>query len=117
MDSKKVLEKLVKIAESQQKAINKLAQQVGLQPPPTGLTPAAPAHDVITALKTHLPANVQRLVDLANPGTKVVGNSVQLATKPGGNTQAVMNAVSKTLADLVSKNLVAGGPFTVSLLG
>ncbi len=117
MDSKKVLEKLVKIAENQQKVINKLAQQAGLQPPPTGLAPATPGHDVIAALKSHLPANVQSVINLASPDTKVVGNSVQVATKPGGNTQAVMNAISKTLSDLVSKNLVAGGPFTVALLG
>lgn len=32
MDSKKVIEKLVKIAENQQKIINKLAQQAGLTP-------------------------------------------------------------------------------------
>lgn len=32
MDSKKVIEKLVKIAENQQKIINKLAQQAGLMP-------------------------------------------------------------------------------------
>jgi len=36
MDSKKVLEKLVKIAENQQKIIMKLAQQVGDQAQPMG---------------------------------------------------------------------------------
>lgn len=33
MDSKKVIEKLVKIAEKQQKIINKMAQDMGMAPP------------------------------------------------------------------------------------
>lgn len=36
MDSKKVIEKLVKIAENQQKIINRLAQQAGMVPPQGG---------------------------------------------------------------------------------
>lgn len=35
MDSKKIIEKLVKIAENQQKIINKLAQEAGLVPAAT----------------------------------------------------------------------------------
>lgn len=35
MDSKKVIQKLIKIAENQQKIINKLAQQIGTAPAPT----------------------------------------------------------------------------------
>lgn len=46
MDSKKVLEKLVKIAENQQKIINKMAQEMGMVPPGQGgATPLGGASD------------------------------------------------------------------------
>lgn len=109
MDSKKVIEKLVKIAETQQKVIQKLAQQAGLQPPPTALRPATPTHNVLGKLQEVAP-QLMALVEVA--GSKQLGNELHLKFKPGA-TQATLQGLLAKLQELTTKNEVAGGPFTI----
>jgi hypothetical protein len=106
MDSKKVIETLVRIATNQQKIINKLAD--GLQPPPTALEPATPSHNVLAKLVEAAP-QLMALVDLSQ--SRLVGFELQLKLKPGAN-QATPQQVAAKANELASKNLVAGGPFT-----
>lgn len=63
MDSKKVIEKLVKIAESQQKIINKLAQTLAAPPAPAGTAPSGVGPD-LTAVKSGI---VKHLVQVGVP--------------------------------------------------
>ena len=106
MDTKKVIEKLVKIAEKQQQIINKLAQ---IQTPPTGLHPAAPTHNVLGKLQEVAP-DLMKLVDVVN--SRQSGNHLQLKFKPGA-TGATVQALQHKVDELVNKVEVAGGPFTV----
>lgn len=125
MDSKKVIEKLIKIAQKQQKIIEKLAQDgtrpveftVGDAPANLGQAPAAapnpnpPATNLkpSTAPKTAkrtiweaLPHNVQAaLFDL-----REAGNEMHVRFKPGQQTQANYDAVLKTMQDLTNKNML-----------
>lgn len=124
MDSKKVIEKLLKIAANQQKIIMKLAQQQGLppdslpnsqvsmtpgqaappaaQPPPTSLEPAktqkTPAKALLEALA---PAVRQTLVN-----AEVHGGDMVVRFQPGKATQPNYDAVFKTLQDLTNKNVI-----------
>lgn len=101
MDSKKVIEKLVAIAEKQQKIINKLAQaQTGdltqhLDPNKTPKTPAR-------ALLDALPANVRSLV----VNIEAHGQDMMVMFKPGAKTQANYDVILKTLQDLTNKSLI-----------
>lgn len=106
MDTKKVIEQLVKIADKQQQIINKLAQ---IQTPPTDLHPAAPSHDVIAALHKAAPA-AMKLVDPS--GSRLAGDKVQLKFLPGA-TQQTVQTLQQTVDHLVRTNAVAGGPFTI----
>jgi hypothetical protein len=127
MDSKKVIEKLIKIAQTQQKIIEKLAQQVappgepeltvGDAPANLGQAPAAapnpnppatnlkPSTAPKTAKKTiweALPHNVQAaLFDL-----REVDNEMHVRFNPGQQTQANYDAVLKTMQDLTNKNML-----------
>ena len=109
MDSKKVIEKLVRIAANQQKIINKLAQQAAMQPPAQGLAPATPTHDVIAKLQEVAP-DLMNLVEM--PNSRVSGTDLLLKFKPGA-TQNTVQAIQAKVNELVNKNLVAGGPFVV----
>lgn len=101
MDSKKVIEKLVAIADKQQKIINKLAQaQAGelsqhIDPSKAPKTPAR-------ALLDALPANVRSLV----VNIEAHGQDMVVMFKPGAKNQANYNAVLKTLQDLTNKNMI-----------
>jgi len=125
MDSKKVLQKLLKIAENQQKIIMKLAQQQGL--PPDSLPnsqvsvtdnskPAPPTNTPPAELKPSSPSKVpsKLLFDTVNtkmPGVlKHVnpprGNEMQLVFAPGKMTQPNYNAVLGVYQGLLSSNQI-----------
>jgi hypothetical protein len=119
MDSKKVIEKLIKIAENQQKIITKLAQQAGLPPDslPTsqvsmsgGQHQAPPSPPSPQDLKPRtLPhQDLQSMVLGANP--KLSGavasiayagpGQINVSFKPGQATQPNYDAVLATVQKL-----------------
>lgn len=120
MDSKKVIEKLIKIAEQQQKIIQKLAQVLppdalptsatsfndGKEPgavsaaPPNSLAPAAPSKREAETILTALPAGVKPAV--AN--IEVRGGSVYITFQPGKATQQVYEAVKNVVQQLQNAN-------------
>ncbi len=125
MDTKKVLQMLVKIADNQQRIINKLAQAQALPPdalptskvefgggheqtpgsppPPDKLDPTKTQHTPDKALWNALPPPLQGT--LAAPPT-VAGGAMTVKFKPGQATQANYNAIMKHLQDLTNKNII-----------
>lgn len=99
MDTKKLLSKLVKIAESQQKMINKLAQQM---PPPQDLKPAPtqknPAEVLYASLPPALKNNIERLY--------VRQGDMWVSFKEGQKNQMNYNAVLNTLQKLTKDNVI-----------
>jgi len=128
MDSKKVLQKLLKIAENQQKMIMKLAQaQQGLPPdslpnsqvsmteghgqpattppPPADLKPSAPSRTPSKALYDAIAADpkLKAAVQHVNPPS---GNEMQVVFHKGSLNQANWDAVLKKYQDLLNKNVI-----------
>ena len=104
MDQKKVIEKLVKIAENQQKIINKLAQQTGLAPGGGDAQPMGGATDSWVDITAQVASILAK-----NPAAKGVG--VQ-AAKAGSQSGAVdgrlkvhMNMLGDPKLDAVMKQL------------
>jgi hypothetical protein len=100
MDSKKVIEKLVKIAENQQKIINKLAQSLSTEPPPQSLPEPArpqfkPADAVLNALAPGLRASLVTLEEH--------GNEIWVKFKPGQATQARLDAITATVQKVLTQ--------------
>lgn len=120
MDSKKVLQKLLKIAENQQKIIMKLAQglppdslsnsQVTLsdsqkpstQPPPDDLNPGGSSRTPSKALYDALDPRVKANVRHVNPPSQ--GKLEVLFNK--GQMNANWSAVQKTYQDLLNRNII-----------
>ncbi len=117
MDTKKVLQLLVRIADKQQKIINKMAQQntdlvvqdspasggTGQQPPPQHLQPGPTSHaDPGQALLAALPPNVKATVN----SIKVQGPDMHVQFQPGKANQATYNAILKTLQNLTNQGVV-----------
>ena len=122
MDSKKVIEKLLKIATNQQKIIMRLAQ--GLPPdslpnsqvsvtdsqgkpaatetPPASYKPAptqkTPARTLLEALP---PAVKQTIVNI-----EARGNELLIRFHPGKGTQPNYDTVLRVLQDLTNKNVI-----------
>lgn len=125
MDTKKVILKLIKIAENQQKIINKLAQAQGLQPdavptssvgfqaaPQTNPNPAQPAPQKMEsaqaqktpgqALLNALPPQLKKVVVRAEPH----GNEMRVQFAQGQYTQANYDAVLKVMQNLTNQNVL-----------
>lgn len=117
MDTKKVLQLLVKIADKQQKIINKMAQQntdlvvhdkpagggTGQQPPPQNLDPAKQTHtDPAQVLLAALPPNVKGTVN----SIRVQGPDMHVQFQPGKANQAAYNAIMKTLQSLTNQRAI-----------
>lgn len=100
MDSKKVIEKLLKIAANQQKIIMKLAQAQELSQslPDPNKPQLRPADAVLKALP---PATRQVVNTLEEHGDDML---VQF--KPGQKTQLNYDAVLKTLQNLTNQNVL-----------
>lgn len=93
MDEKKVIEQLVKIAEKQQKIINKLAQQLPQSLP-------APAHPELHAGKVvmdALPGNVKSLIKDITPKGDALAVSFS-----GAPNQGALDAVTQTVQKLLN---------------
>jgi hypothetical protein len=128
MDSKKVLQKLLKIAENQQKIIMKLAQaQQGLPPdslpnsqvsvtdnskpkPPTDTPPAqskpnAPTRTPSKALFDAVEATqgLRGVLRHVNPPS---GNELKLIFSPGKLNQANFDAITKIYQGLLNSNTI-----------
>jgi hypothetical protein len=113
MDTKKVLQLLVRIADKQQKIINKMAQAntdlvvqdrpqaapVNTVPPPTGAQPRQMAHnDPAQVLLDALPPNIKATVN----SIKVQGPDMHVQFQPGKLTQPNYDAVMRTLKNLTN---------------
>jgi hypothetical protein len=130
MDSKKIIEKLVRIAHSQQKIIHKLAQQAlppdslptsgttfppgqsvppVVPPAPVPLKPAEPTKTEAKAIIDNLPAPIrEHLVQL-----EVHNGQVKVRWK-SPVSQNVFNVVTKTVQDLQNKNVLPGKSYQVT---
>ena len=137
MDSKKVLQKLLKIAENQQKIIMKLAQQQGL--PPDSLPnsqvsvtdnsqPKPPTETPPASMKTNKPvlAPSKLLYDTlaVDPRTKGMVRHVnppndksqlQVIWFPGKGTEPAWKAVQTVFQEMLQNN--AGLPKTLRIIG
>ena len=116
MDTKKVLQLLVRIADKQQKIINKMAQAntdvtiqdkpqgaAPNQPPPTSLKAGPVSHaDPAQALLAALPPNIKATVN----GIKVNGPDMHVQFQPGKMNQATYDVVLKTLQNLTNQGVV-----------
>lgn len=132
MDSKKIIETLVKIANNQQKIIHKLAQQA--LPPdalPSGKVEVtegkhqAPATDPKTGTPgaqlvhkdpaTALTQALGQFYNKALNGLSVDVNKheVNVSFKPGAATQANYDHVLATVQKLQNNNSIVGGPYKV----
>lgn|SRR5512135_87059 len=125
MDSKKVIEKLIKIAENQQKIILKLAQaqglppdalpsggstfggghsaQLGSEPPPQKLEPSATQKNPEAVFYGAM-SPAQRGLLAAAPVTR--DNQMQIRFKPGQATQANYDGLLKLLQNLTNQNKI-----------
>ena len=110
MDSKKIIEQLVKIAVKQQKIINRLAQATptGSDPAPQHLEPAAsqkrPAEAILAELKEPAKSAVPRV--------EVHGNTVHVWFNPGKASQAAFKAVSNAVVALQNRNELPPGSYS-----
>lgn len=100
MDTKKVLQQLVKIADNQQKIINKLAQQMPAIP--QNIDPAAAQKTPAKALLDALHPMVRQSVVTVEPH----GGDMMVKFQPGKATQENYDAVLHTLQDLTNKNII-----------
>lgn len=108
MDSKKVLEKLLKIAENQQKVIQKLAQQqMGAMP--QNIAPQEATKRDATAILAALPPAVKSAV--AN--LEVHGSDVMVRFQPGKGTDQVFNAILSTVQNLQNSNTLTSKNYQV----
>jgi len=99
MDTKKMIEKLVKIAESQQKIINKLAQKL---PPPNELKPAPTQKDAADVLHRALDPLTSDAVDFLYTR----GGDMFIVFKKGRTSQVAYNVILKTLQKLTDEGKV-----------
>lgn len=102
MNQKKIIEQLVKIAEKQQKLINKLAQQrlgdPGAPPPPQSLpTPPHPNLDVGKTVLDALPPQVKPAIKALIPK----GDTLEVSFA-GAPNQAALDAVTHTVQKLLN---------------
>jgi hypothetical protein len=109
MDTKKMIEKLVTIADNQQKIINKLAQQL---PPPNSLKPVPTQKNAGKVLYDALPLNVQKT--LAQCFAR--GGTMYIRFKEGQQSQAAANIIQATLQKLTDENKVQQA-YTFEVLG
>jgi len=126
MDQKKVLEKLLKIAENQQKIITKLAQALPPDAAPTsgttftpGQSAPAPRAPPAQHVKPAQPAkqDLQALVVAENPNLATVVASIaygepgqiNVSFKAGQATQANYDAVLAAVQKLEAAQKISGG--------
>jgi hypothetical protein len=125
MDSKKVLEKLLRIAANQQKIIMKLAQAQGELPPdslpnsqvsmtegqgaPPAAAPLPQRLDPAKTMKTPAKALLEALAPAVRQTVVTIeahGGDMLVKFQPGKATQPNYDAILKTLQDLTNKNVI-----------
>jgi hypothetical protein len=136
MDSKKIIEALVKVANNQQKIIHKLAQQALPPLPPDSLptskvevTPGkeapAPSQPPPISLKPHVPhedatkAIVSALGDfygksLSGISVDPTKNQVNVSFRPGHATQNNYDHVKSIVQKLQNSKVLVGAPYKVT---
>lgn len=104
MDSKKVIEKLVKIAENQQKIINKLAQTLteSTQPAPQSFDPQHPELRVADVVMQHLPQGVKESVKQMD----AKGDTLNVYFQPGKASQQAVGAITGVVQNLYNKRQI-----------
>jgi len=127
MNTKEVLKQLIKIADNQQKIINKLAQHLPSEDIST-FTPGAHHDTDLTPVPQHLSPNMssqrpaalilaaldpQALALLVNNKIEVDGNAVVAFTKPG-LPDKTLDAMQRYVSNIVNKVLPVG-QYTVSV--
>lgn len=105
MESKKIIQALIKIADNQQKIIQKLAQQVAQQT----LSAGDPTKKDAAAILHALPANVKPTVATV----EVHGNDVMVQFHPGQDSDQAFQAVVNTVNNLQSNNVLVGKNYQV----
>ena len=104
MDTKKVIAKLVKIAQSQQKIINKLAQVPLAEAPLTQhLDPAQTQHSPAKAVLDALPPAVRAVI----VNLEERGNDMMVGFKPGQKTQRNYDAILSAMQKLTDQGVLA----------
>lgn len=109
MDTKKVIAKLIKIAESQQKIINKLAEDLAPAGQPTGaehFDPNKAQKQAARAVINALPPGFfqQKLVNIEEHG-----DDMKVIFKPGQKTQANYDVVFNTMKELTRTGVLSRG--------
>jgi hypothetical protein len=99
MDSKKVIEKLIKIAEQQQKVIQKLVQAQA-EPIPTSLAPDAIHQNITQDDAAVILAALPPQVKAAIANLAVQGSTVNVKFQPNKGTDQVFNAIVSTIGQL-----------------
>jgi hypothetical protein len=101
MDTKKVLQQLIKIADNQQKIINKLAQAQPVMEPQR-LEPNKTTHDPAGALLNALPPAVKPLV----AKLEARDSDMLLTFQQGKATQPNYDAVLRTMQTLTNQGVL-----------
>ena|ERR1700722_17322665 len=102
---KEIIQQLFKIAQKQQKAINKLAQEAGLVPsndaPPQSFSPSPhPTLREADVILQALPTNVKALI----AQLEVHGSNVKVLFHPGKNSPAAVQAITNVVNGLQQSN-------------
>jgi vacuolar-type H+-ATPase catalytic subunit A/Vma1 len=100
MDSKKIIETLVKIAEKQQKAIEKLAQ---IQTAPQHMEPAKPELNQVEVIKAALPPAVLAMIQKGPDGMVAAADRLDVKLGPGA-TQSTVTTIQNVVNQLASHN-------------
>lgn len=93
-------EKLLKIVQAQQVAIEKLAQQMSAKLPPQRLEPAKPELDPGGLVLQHLPVPVKNTLESILPK----GNILEVKFKGGAANQWTLNYITKVVQSLLNQN-------------
>ena len=109
MESKKIIQTLIKIAENQQKIIEKLAQQL----PPQTLSVGDPTKKDAAAILHALPPTVKPLVATV----EVHGSDVMVQFHPGQDSDQAFQAVVNTVNSLQRNNVLVGKNYQVKSVG
>jgi ABC-type transporter Mla subunit MlaD len=109
--NKEVAKKLLKIAENQQKMIEKLAQQLQEFP--------APVHPNLREAETilnALPAPIKSVVlglEVHQSSDPNFDGEVKVKFAPGKASDVAFNAVQKTVQNLAARNMLPGASYAV----
>lgn len=115
--NKEILAKLVKVAENQQKILNKLAQAQGLSP--QSFEPKAPtfepARQILARLEKSSPQVRAAIRNVeVHPAGRPNSWDVKVLFNEGKASQAALNTVMATVTSLQKENVLTGASYQVS---